>query len=52
LATPSLAWQLATWYLELAVLRLLSYQGDYVSRLRLGGWDFDTETVPLSMSRD
>jgi hypothetical protein len=46
------AWQLVTWSLELAVLRLLGYQGDYVSRLRLGGWDFDTETVPWSMSRD
>jgi hypothetical protein len=46
------AWQLATWYLELAVLRLLGYQGEYVSRLQLGGWDFDTEIVPWSVSRD
>jgi hypothetical protein len=42
------AWQLATWYLELAVLRLLGYEGEYLSRLRLGGWEFDTETVPWS----
>ena len=41
------AWQLATWYLELAVIRLLGYQGEYVSRLRLGGWIGDTELVPL-----
>jgi hypothetical protein len=33
------AWQLATWYLELAVVRLLGYQGEYVSRLRLGRLD-------------
>jgi hypothetical protein len=46
------AWQLATWYLELAVVRLLGYKGDYVSRLRLGGWDLDTEPVPWSTSRD
>jgi hypothetical protein len=46
------AWQLATWYLELALLRLLGYEGEYVSRLRLGGWDFDTEPVPWSTSRD
>ena len=36
------AWQLATWYLELAVSSALGYQGEYVSRLRLGGWDLDT----------
>jgi hypothetical protein len=46
------AWQLATWYLELAVIRLLGYEGEYVSRLRLGGWDLDTEPVPWSTSRD
>jgi hypothetical protein len=46
------AWQLATWYLELAVVRLLGYEGDYLSRLQLGGWDFDTEPVPWSTSRD
>jgi hypothetical protein len=43
-------WQLATWYLELAVLRLLGYEGEYLSRLRLGGWEFDTEPVPRSTS--
>jgi hypothetical protein len=46
------AWQLATWYLELAVIRLLGYQGEYVSRLRLGGWIGDTELVPWSTSSD
>jgi len=46
------AWQLATWYLELAVIRLLGYEGEYVSRLRLGGWIGDTELVPWSTSRD
>ena len=46
------AWQLATWYLELTVIRLLGYQGEYVSRLRLGGWIGDTELVPWSTSSD
>jgi hypothetical protein len=44
------AWQLATWYLELAVIRLLGYEGEYLSRLQLGGSEFDTEPVPWSMS--
>jgi hypothetical protein len=44
------AWQLATWYLELAVIRLLGYEGEYLSRLQLGGSEFDTELVPWSMS--
>jgi hypothetical protein len=43
---------LATWYLELAVVRLLGYQGEYHSRLRLGGWIHDTELVPWSTSDD
>lgn len=46
------AWQLAAWYLELAVVRLLGYEGEYVSRLRLEGWIGDTEIVPWSVSRD
>jgi hypothetical protein len=46
------AWQLATWYLELAVVRLLGYDGEYVSRLRLEGWIGDTEPVPWSANRD
>jgi hypothetical protein len=46
------AWQLATWYLELAVVRLLGYQGEYRSRLRLEGWTYDTKPVPWSTSHD
>jgi hypothetical protein len=45
------AWQLATWYLELAVVRLLGYQGEYVLPLRLEGWIEDTEIVHFSTSR-
>ena len=45
-------WQLATWYLELALLRLLGYEGEYLSRLQLGGSDLDTETVPWSTSHN
>jgi hypothetical protein len=40
------AWQLATWYLELVILRLLRYEGEYWSRLRLGRSAMDTELVP------
>ncbi|MDX6587687.1 MAG: hypothetical protein QOI31_2160 [Solirubrobacterales bacterium] len=40
------AWQLATWYLQLSILRLLGYRGEYWSRLRLGRYGADTEPVP------
>jgi hypothetical protein len=40
------AWQLATWYLELGILRLLEYRGNYRSRLQLGGWSGQTVPVP------
>jgi hypothetical protein len=39
-------WQLGTWYLELALLRILGYEGEYWSRLRLGRSAFDLEPVP------
>ena len=40
------AWQLATWYLELAILHALGYSGPHWSRLRLGRSAWDTEPVP------
>ena len=40
------AWQFATWYLELGILRLLEYRGNYASRLQLGGWSGRTAPVP------
>jgi hypothetical protein len=40
------AWQLATWYLELAILRLFSYNGEYSTRLQLTGWEGQSEPVP------
>jgi hypothetical protein len=40
------SWQLATWYLELVLLRLLEYEGEYWSRLRLGRREDDVEPVP------
>lgn len=40
------AWQLASWYLELVLLRLLGYTGKYWSRLRLGRYGSDTQPVP------
>jgi hypothetical protein len=41
------AWQLATWSLELAIVRLLGYDGTYTSRLRLNQPDVgNDEPVP------
>jgi hypothetical protein len=40
------AWQLATWYLELAIMRALGYNGQYAKRLQLTGWAGQTEAVP------
>jgi hypothetical protein len=40
------SWQLATWYLQLVVLRVLGYEGEYWSRLRLGRSVMDVEPVP------
>ena len=40
------SWQLANWFLELVVLRVLGYEGQYWSRLRLGRYGADVEQVP------
>jgi hypothetical protein len=40
------AWQLGTWYLELALLRVFEYDGEYWSRIRLGRPAGDLEPVP------
>lgn len=40
------AWQLATWYLELALLRTLGYDGEYWRRIALGRQATDVEPVP------
>jgi hypothetical protein len=42
------AWQLGTWYLELALLRILGYKGHYWSRIRLNRPGADGEPVPWS----
>lgn len=39
-------WQLATWYLEMALLRVLGYDGEYVSRLQLTGSVWETARPP------
>lgn len=44
------AWQLSTWYLELALLRMLGFDGDYWNRLRLGRNENDVEPVPWIQS--
>lgn len=45
------AWQLATWYLELGILKTLGYNGEHWSRLRLGRSTYDLEPVPWSEAR-
>ncbi|MFG3682779.1 hypothetical protein ACGF5H_22000 [Micromonospora chalcea] len=44
-------WQLAMWYLELLILRLLGYEGDYISRLKLSGTVFETVRPPWVASQ-
>jgi hypothetical protein len=44
------AWLLGTWYLELALLRILGYQGRYWSRIRLNRPAADGEPVPWCAS--
>ena len=39
-------WDLALWYLELVILRVLGYAGQYGSRLRRRAWIMETEAVP------
>ncbi|MGH7485499.1 MAG: hypothetical protein ACREMY_07830, partial [bacterium] len=46
------AWQLATWQLQLVLLRVLGYEGDYWSRLRLGRSEMDVEPVPWAGDHD
>jgi len=40
------AWYLALWYVELALLKLLDYNGRYSSRVDLHGWRGQYELVP------
>ncbi|MEV0797851.1 hypothetical protein AB0I34_09175 [Kribbella sp. NPDC050281] len=39
-------WHLATWYLEASILRILGYEGEYVSRLNLNRWEGETDPLP------
>jgi len=40
------AWYLALWYVELALLKLLGYDGQYNNRLNLDGWEGEYASVP------
>lgn len=40
------SWQLSLWYLQLAILRLLDYSGEYRTALHFGGSEAATEPVP------
>jgi hypothetical protein len=46
------AWQLATWILELSLLHVLGYDGEYWCRLRLVGSGWDTGAVPWAAEHD
>lgn len=44
------AWQLSTWYLEVVLLRILGYEGEYTSRLDLRGrWHDYSEPLPWNV---
>ncbi|TMR04353.1 hypothetical protein ETD83_08315 [Actinomadura soli] len=46
------AWRLSMHYLELVILRILGYQGQYLPRLQLTArWATDTESVPWARQR-
>jgi len=40
------AWNLSQWYVEMCLLRLMHYQGQYANRVRLNKWVGETEAVP------
>jgi Apea-like HEPN len=40
------AWNLSQWYVEMCLLRVMGYQGNYANRLRLDKWAGDVELVP------
>jgi hypothetical protein len=43
------AWLLGSWYLELGLLRVLGYDGEYRPRVRLGRPAADAEAVPWAV---
>lgn len=40
------AWNLAQWYIEMCLLRIMRFEGKYANRLKLGNWAGETEDVP------
>lgn len=40
------AWNLSQWYVEMSLLRLMGYRGNYANRLKLNKWAGETEPVP------
>lgn len=44
------AWNLSQWYVEMCLLRLMQYQGQYANRVRLDKWAGDSEAVPWASS--
>ena len=46
------AWNLSQWYVEMCLLRLMHYKGQYANRLRLDKWAGETEPVPCVITEE
>ena len=44
-------WNLSQWYVEMCLLRLMDYQGEYANRLNMRKWVGDTELVPWAKKK-
>lgn len=44
------AWNLSQWYVEMCLLRLMKYNGQYANRVLLNKWAGETEQVPWAIS--
>lgn len=44
------AWNLSQWYVEMCLLRLMKYKGQYANRVRLNKWTGETEPVPWAIA--
>jgi len=46
------AWNLSQWYVEMSLLRLMQYQGQYANRVRIKKWAGETESVPWAKAEE
>jgi hypothetical protein len=45
-------WKLTLWYLELTILKILDYNGQYFNRLKKGQWQGQVEPLPWNPFRE